>query len=64
MGNALKYSPDGGEVRLHVSLQDSEMLLFMVSDQGLGMTSEFLMKFGEKFARAEVEALLRFLESL
>lgn len=53
VGNALKYSPDGGDVRLHVSLQDSETLLFTISDQGLGMTPEFLKKFGEKFARAE-----------
>lgn len=53
VGNALKYSPDGGAVKVHVSLQDPETLLFAVSDQGLGMTPEFLKKFGEKFARAD-----------
>ncbi len=53
VGNALKYSPDGGAVKVHVSMQDPETLLFAVSDQGLGMTPEFLKKFGEKFARAD-----------
>ena len=53
VGNALKYSPDGGAVHLRVSLHDPETLLFAVSDQGLGMTPEFLKKFGEKFARAD-----------
>lgn len=53
VGNALKYSPDGGAVKVHVGMQDPETLLFAVSDEGLGMTPEFLKKFGEKFARAD-----------
>jgi PAS domain S-box-containing protein len=53
IGNALKYSPDGGAVRLHVSMESPDTLLFAVSDEGLGMTPEFLKKFGEKFARAD-----------
>lgn len=53
IGNSLKYSPDGGNVRVKVSMEDPENLLFAVSDEGLGMTPEFLKKFGEKFARAD-----------
>ena len=53
VGNALKYSPDGGNVKVHVKMQDPETLLFAISDEGLGMTPEFLKKFGEKFARAD-----------
>ena len=54
VGNALKYSPDGGDVKVHVAMQPGgEMLQFAVSDQGLGMSPEFLKKFGERFARAD-----------
>ncbi|MGC4047096.1 MAG: ATP-binding protein [Armatimonas sp.] len=53
IGNSLKYSPDGGNVKVHVGMENPETLLFAVSDEGLGMTPEFLKKFGEKFARAD-----------
>jgi two-component system phosphate regulon sensor histidine kinase PhoR len=53
IGNALKYSPDGGNVKVHVGMESPDTLLFAVSDEGLGMTPEFLKKFGEKFARAD-----------
>ncbi len=53
VGNALKYSPDGGSVKVHVSMENPDALLFAVSDEGLGMTPEFLKKFGERFARAD-----------
>jgi len=53
IGNALEYSPLGGVVRLQVSLQDPKTLLFAVSDQGIGITHEFLKRCGEPFARAD-----------
>jgi len=54
IGNALKYSPDGGQVRVSVTRMPGEdMLRFDISDQGLGMSQEFLKKFGQKFARAD-----------
>lgn len=53
VGNSLKYSPDGGPVHLHVSRKDENTLQFAISDKGLGMTPEFLQKFGQKFARAD-----------
>ena len=53
VGNSLKYSPDGGAVHLHVSKKDDNTLQFAISDHGLGMTPEFLQKFGQKFARAD-----------
>jgi signal transduction histidine kinase len=53
IGNALKYSPDGGNVKVHVGLDNPDTLLFAISDQGLGMTPEFLRKFGERFARED-----------
>lgn len=42
--NALKYSPDGGEVRLTVVQENPETLRFTVRDQGLGVTPAFLTK--------------------
>ena len=42
--NALKYAPDGGEVRLTVVQENPETLRFTISDQGLGITPEFLTK--------------------
>lgn len=53
VGNSLKYSPDGGPVHLHVSMKDDETLQFAISDKGLGMSPEFLQKFGQRFARAD-----------
>lgn len=54
IGNALKYSPDGGLVVVGASMiQDNEFVQFTIADQGLGMSSEFLKKFGEKFARQD-----------
>jgi PAS domain S-box-containing protein len=54
IGNALKYSPDGGAVRVAVTCQPGQdMLQFDISDEGLGMSPEFLKKFGQKFARAD-----------
>jgi two-component system phosphate regulon sensor histidine kinase PhoR len=54
IGNALKYSPDGGAVKVKASMvPGNEFVQFAISDQGLGMSPEFLKKFGEKFARAD-----------
>lgn len=54
IGNGLKYSPDGGQVKVSVSMMPgNEIVQFAISDQGLGMSPEFLQKFGQKFARAD-----------
>jgi len=39
LGNALKYSPNGGEVRLDVTRENDE-LVFDVRDQGIGISAE------------------------
>jgi signal transduction histidine kinase len=39
LGNALKYSPNGGEVRLDVTRENHE-LVFDVRDQGIGISAE------------------------
>ena len=54
IGNALKYSPEGGNVHVKATLMaGGELVQFAISDQGMGMTEEFLKKVGEKFIRQD-----------
>ncbi len=53
IGNALKYSPGGGQVVVSARMASPEMIEFSISDQGIGMSESFLKKVGEKFARAD-----------
>ena len=56
--NAVKYTPDGGKIELTVTEKDgsdSKMggYEFVVQDNGIGMTEEFVRQIFEPFARAE-----------
>jgi PAS domain S-box-containing protein len=52
--NATKYSPNGGQVVLEVSVKTQYNLMHLVlSDEGVGMTSEQLSKVFERFYRAD-----------
>lgn len=50
VSNALKYSPDGGEVRVRVA-PTAEGATIAVSDQGIGMASDEATRLFEPFAR-------------
>ena len=52
ISNALKYSPDGGEVRLRVRYVDHQAEL-AVSDQGIGVTKEEQGRLFRPFGRGE-----------
>ena len=52
VSNAVKYTPDGGTVRVHTQMQDNEALL-EVSDTGLGIGPEDLTKIFDKFYRVK-----------
>jgi two-component system phosphate regulon sensor histidine kinase PhoR len=52
LSNAVKYSPGGGEIRIASQLENGNCLL-VVSDQGIGMTSEQTARVYEKFYRAD-----------
>jgi PAS domain S-box-containing protein len=52
VGNAVKYSPDGGAIELE-TIAKSDCLLIIVTDQGIGMTADQLERIFEKFYRAD-----------
>lgn len=57
MGNAVKYTPDGGEIRLSISEKPSHQAKigcyeFVFEDNGIGMSEEFIDRIFEPFSRA------------
>jgi signal transduction histidine kinase len=52
LGNALKFTPQGGEVRISIEPQD-EMVRFTVSDTGPGISAEKLPRLFERFWKDE-----------
>jgi signal transduction histidine kinase len=54
--NAIKYSPDGGTIRVEVSAPVSEAVQLTVSDQGLGIPPDKRQRLFERFYRAHDES--------
>lgn len=54
LNNAIKYSPNGGQITVHAK-NEGETLLVGVEDQGLGIPKEHLSKVFEKFHRVNNE---------
>jgi signal transduction histidine kinase len=54
VSNAIKYSPNGGDVKIFVSY-DNEKATICVADQGLGIPPESLSKLFQEFYRVERE---------
>jgi signal transduction histidine kinase len=52
--NAIKYTPDGGLITLHVE-QDDDMAVISVTDTGVGISAEVQANIFEKFTRVENE---------
>jgi PAS domain S-box-containing protein len=52
LGNAVKYTPSGGKVSLHVA-QTAAELAVSVEDSGIGMSAQDLSKICQKFFRSE-----------
>jgi len=52
--NALKYSPEGGEVRIKITV-DGDFMNFVISDQGIGMSEEGQNKLFRKFQRIDIQ---------
>lgn len=54
LNNAIKYSPNGGEITLH-AMTDNGDLLVGVEDQGMGIPKDHLHKVFDKFHRVNNE---------
>lgn len=54
--NAIKYSPEGGAIKLGAAVKDSKMLI-TVSDEGLGMDKEQLSRLFARYERLEREEI-------
>jgi signal transduction histidine kinase len=52
IGNAVKYSPDGGEVRVSAAVEDADMI-FIVKDEGIGIPKDEIEKVLQPFGRTE-----------
>jgi PAS domain S-box-containing protein len=52
VGNALKYSPEGGEVRVGAEVRDGAVVV-SVADRGLGIAPEDLPRVFERFFRGQ-----------
>ncbi|MDD5832052.1 MAG: response regulator [Clostridiales bacterium] len=64
MSNAVKYTPDGGKIRLSITEKPSNQTRvgcyeFVFEDNGIGMDEEFQSRIFEPFARARDERVNR-----
>src|SRR5690606_32206084 len=58
LDNAIKYSPGGGQIRLHVE-QDGQMININVIDDGMGIPPEAADRIFDKFFRADNATALK-----
>ena len=64
MGNAVKFTPDGGKIQLSISEKPSNQAKvgcfeFVFEDNGIGMSEEFIAQVFEPFSRASDERVHR-----
>jgi signal transduction histidine kinase len=52
VGNASKYTPEGGSITLHLQVEGDDVVL-AISDNGIGMTPETVSSVFDLFAQAE-----------
>ena len=52
VSNAYKYTPDGGEITLHVR-HANDRIEFSIKDTGIGLSPEAIKKIGTKFWRSD-----------
>lgn len=52
-GNAVRYSPDGGDIRIRWASEGQSGARFSVSDSGIGIAAEHLPRLTERFYRVD-----------
>ena len=64
LGNAVKFTPDGGKVELQVERKaqydGKSTLQFRISDTGIGISKEFLPKLFDTFAQEDASATSKY----
>jgi len=55
IGNAIKFTPDGGQIRMTISCKDS-MARVAVTDTGPGVPAEYHIRIFEKFGQVDKQA--------
>jgi signal transduction histidine kinase len=58
LDNAVRYTPEGGQIRLSVDNLGTHVL-FSVADNGIGLTEDDLLRVGQPFWRAQHQRLVR-----
>ena len=64
IGNAVKYTPEGGTIRFSITELDSNepeygLYKIIVADNGIGMSKEFLSKIFDEFSRENTSTVSR-----
>ncbi len=59
LDNAVKFSPDGGEIRVHARTRDDELVI-AISDQGIGIPPDELEQVFRRFYQVEGGSTRRF----
>lgn len=59
VGNALKYSPDGGPVSVRAAVEDDGDVVFTIADQGIGIPEDQINSVLEPFSRSAVSRAKR-----
>ncbi len=60
LGNAIKFSPDGGEIRVAIRDDGGPMLTVSVSDQGIGIPKDQQEKIFQRFYQVDGSTTRRF----
>ncbi len=59
LGNAIKYSPNGADVRVALSVEQEAWVRVSITDQGIGIPAAHLKRIFRRFYRVPSRSVLR-----